>query len=591
MLNQFNQWRSKTSDGVDNFRHRLAYIDALPQLTVLGLLCGTAAALIIVAFRYLILLGGLPLLGTDSENFESLAPHWRFLLPLGGALAIGLCLHRLKPSQRAVSVSHVLDRLHNHQGILPWRNVLVQFFGGVASIVSGQSVGREGPAVHLGAGMASLLAQWLKLPHNSLRILISCGVAAAIAASFDTPMAGVIFAMEVVLMEYTISGFIPVIIASVVGAGITQFVFGEDNSFVVSAVAMNSLLELPFIIFGGIVIACIAAVFYRLQLLFSQLNKVPFIIRMVVVGLTTGTVALFVPQIMGIGYDTLSQTMAGSLSLQILFVIICGKLLCTTLSTGMGMPGGLIGPTLLLGGCVGAVLGIVGNSLFPEQASNTEFYVILGMATMMAAVLNAPLAALVAIMELTYNPNMIFAGMLMIVFACITVQQVFKCEGMFIAQLKAAGTPIRAEPARQVLSRVGVLSVMNKNFVISRADITPKQAYDLLQNQPLWIVIEGRKDQHHKILLRAADLATFLSQYEPSDEEVAEGAMAIDLLEIPGRRYKLQRLHHHANLYEAHLALKTSEAEAISVEGIASPLVSPVMGIITPETIQNYYSR
>lgn len=594
------QWRQQANVGFENFRHKLADIDALPQLTVLGLVSGVAAALIIVAFRGAIQIGVFPFLGNNAENFESLSPFFRFLLPVVGALCIGLAISKFKKADRAVSVSHVLDRLHNHQGVLPWRNTFIQFFGGIASVVSGQSVGREGPAVHLGAGMASFIGQWLKLPNNSLRTLVSCGVAAAIAASFNTPMAGVIFAMEVVLMQYTVTSFIPVIIASVVGAAITKLVFGDESGIVISAVSMNSLLELPYIVFGGIVIATAAASFYRLQFLFAKFMQTPIVYRLLAAGILTGCVAIFVPQVMGVGYDTLNQALSGSLSLNLLLVIVVAKIVCTTCSIGLGVPGGLIGPSLFVGGCLGAVLGIVGNMLFPEQASNAEFYVILGMAAMMAAVLNAPLAALVAIIELTYNPNMIFAGMLMIVFACLTTRQVFKCGSIFVAQLELAGTPIRTEPAQQILSRVGVLSVMNKQFVLSNKIIQADEARNLLLGQPAWIVIEETDDNSNKnkTLLHAADLANYLSEAdlendgeEPSGKSSDHTSDEINLLEIPGRRFKLQPLHYRANLYEAHIAMTSHNMEAISVERVTSPLNSPVMGIITKETIENYYSR
>lgn len=581
--------KTKIIHGFENFRHRLAYIDALPQLTILALVCGIASALIIVAFRLLILFCLNPMLDGNEENFESLSRLWRFTLVFFGAVLVGLCLVRLKKNDRSVSVSHVLERLHNHQGVMSWKNVVVQFFAGAACLITGQSVGREGPAVHLGAGISSLTGQWLKLPHNSLRILISCGVAAAISASFNTPMAGVIFAMEVVLMEYTITGFIPVIVASVMGAGITQVIFGGHNTFSIEAVTMNSLWEIPFVIFGGVVVATVAAAFYRLQFLFSKFLSINFALRMAIAGTATGLVAIYVPEVMGVGYDTLNQAMSGTLPLQVLFLVIIAKLFCTTLSTGLGMPGGLIGPTLLIGGCVGAVLGFAGNIMFPEQASSPGFYVILGMAAMMAAVLNAPMAALVAIMELTYNPNMIFAGMVIIVVACFIAQQFFKCNGIFIDQLKIAGTPIKAEPAQQILSRVGVLSVMNKSFVVSQQKMSIKQASELLNTGPAWIVVEEL--DRDKILLRAADLATHINQYEPSDKEIEEGERNVDLLEIPGRRYKLHRLHLQANLYEAHRVLTANNADAICVERVSSPLISPVMGILTQETIENYYSH
>ncbi len=148
----------------------------------------------------------------------------------------------------------MFKRLHNHQGRLPLFNLGLQFFAGAIALLSGQSVGREGPAVHLGAGTASQLGQWLKLPNNSLRTLVGCGVAAAISASFNTPMAGVVFAMEVILMEYSIAGFVPVILASVTGAAVAQATFGNAPAFSVAPLQMSSLSELPLIIFCGLII-------------------------------------------------------------------------------------------------------------------------------------------------------------------------------------------------------------------------------------------------------------------------------------------------------------------------------------------------
>ncbi|MCW8196220.1 chloride channel protein [Proteobacteria bacterium 005FR1] len=587
-----NPIRRKAAARIDDFRYSLSYIDALPQLTALGLISGLVAAFMIVLFRLLID-GSLALLLTGEQNtFETLSPGWRFGLPLVGAVAIGLVWHFLPKADRSVGVTHVLDRLHNQQGRMPLRNLAAQFFGGAASLVSGQSVGREGPAVHLGAGAASLLGQWLRLPNNSLRTLVGCGVAAAIATSFNTPMAGVIFAMEVVLMEYTITSFLPVILASVSGAVVGQVVFGEYTAFAVKPIQMSSLLELPFMALAGLIIAILTVVFTKLQLSFYRAKQLPTLVRFTIVGLITGSIATAVPQIMGQGYDTLTAAMLGEVSLELLVAVIIAKLVATALSTGLGMPGGLIGPTLVIGGCVGGVLGIAGNALYPEAASSAGFYVTLGMAAMMASVLNAPLAALIAILELTYNPNVIFPSMVVIVVACVISQQVFGCEGIFTAQLRAAGTPLRSEPARQILSRVGVLSVMNRSFVLSEPGITLSQAYALLEDKPLWIVLEDGAGER-KVLLRAADLAHFLENYQPEESEITEeGEAVLDLTEIPGQRSKLYSLHPQANLYEANQLLEQSYGEAICIEEVttSAPVRSPIIGIVTRNEIDNYYS-
>lgn len=584
--------RLKASHRFEHFRDRLAYIDALPQLTVLGLVSGIIAASIIVLFRLAIDYGQLFFLSVEHGNFEKLDPIWRFALPALGAIVIGISLHFLKKEDRNISVSHVLDRLHNHQGQLPLKNFIVQFFGGAASLISGQSVGREGPAVHLGAGAASLLGQWLKLPNNSLRTLVGCGVAAAISASFNTPIAGVIFAMEVVLMEYTITGFIPVILASVSGAVISQIVFPDSLVFSVKSVQMNSLLEIPFMICAGFIIGCVAASFIHLQRYLGRFNKLPIIARFAFIGVVTGGVAIFVPNIMGLGYDTLESAMIGEISVKILLMVVIAKLVVTGISTGLGMPGGAIGPILVIGGCIGGLMGIVGNIYGPDQASSPGFYVTLGMAAMMGATLNAPLAALMAVLELTYNPNVIFPSMVVIVVACIVVQQLFGCRGLFITQLMTAGTPIHSEPARQVLSRVGVRGVMTNNFVVSESEVSIESAKKLLIDQPPWIIIYSDSEENY--LLRASDLALHLEtlqeeQSEANEEGGLENQM-IDLRKISGKRFKMLGIHQRTNLFEARRELLQSNCDVICVERADALNKTVAVGIVTPELIENYYS-
>ena len=569
---------------IDQFRHQLAYQEALPQLTILGLISGILAALVIVLFRHAVDWPLSKLLPGNSENFEALAPHWRFLLPLAGALAIGILINGVSKAHRAISVSHVLDRLHNHQGQLPMANILVQFFGGVLSLITGQSVGREGPAVHLGAGAASQLGQYFKLPNNSLRTLAGCGVAAAIAASFNTPMAGVIFAMEVVLMEYTIAGFIPVILASVSGAAISQMVFGQDSLLSGVNIQMNSLWEIPYMAFAGLVIAACAAIYIKLQHYFQHSAPKSIIPRLAAAGAVTGFVALFVPQVMGLGYDTVSQAMQGEIGLNLLMIIIASKLFVTTFSLGMGMPGGVIGPSLFIGACIGGVISVIGSTLAPEYAASSGFYVALGMAAMMGAILNAPLAALMTILELTYNPNIIFPSMLVIVVSCFATRQFFGCEGIFQMQLKAAGKSVSRGPAQQILSRVGVRSVMNTAFASCAANISHSAAVHLLLNQPLWIIVEGDT----RYLLRAADLAQYLSVLDEEQSPEELGSIQID--EIPARRLSLTYLQDRANLYEALQTLDKANFEALCVVNVAQPSAeTPVLGIITADTISNYY--
>jgi len=171
---------------LDRFRSRLASVDALPQLAILGLVSGVLVGIVIVLFRLAIENTQISFLPNgDTENYEALSATWRFGLPAIGGLVIGLIFQALSHTGGVqVGIVHVLERLSYYQGHLPFRNFLLQFFGAAISIISGHSVGREGPSVHLGSASGSLLGQWLHLPNNSIQTLVACGAAAGIAASF-----------------------------------------------------------------------------------------------------------------------------------------------------------------------------------------------------------------------------------------------------------------------------------------------------------------------------------------------------------------------------------------------------------------------
>ena len=216
------------------FREALTQVDALPQLSFLALIVGVFTGLIIVAFRLALESSHWFCQWVVRENFEALSPELRVILIMAGSAVIALTLQHIDKYKRQLSVSHVIDRLHNHQGNLPGTNTIAQFLLATLAVSSGHCVGREGPAIHLGAGAASKVGQWLKLPNNSMQTVVACGVAAAISASFDTPLAGVIFAMEVIVMEYTIVGFVPVILSSVIGAAVCKGILGTSVTFNVS---------------------------------------------------------------------------------------------------------------------------------------------------------------------------------------------------------------------------------------------------------------------------------------------------------------------------------------------------------------------
>lgn len=572
---------SRTSSIFTQFRHRLAHADALPQLALLGLASGLVTGIIAVAFRLIIewpLERFLP--ARHSEGFESLPLEIRVLLPLVGSLLIILLLHARKASEGHWGVRHVIERYQQHQAHLPASNGAIQFVGGALAVLSGHSVGREGPAVHLGATCASLLGQKLDLPNNSLRIMVGCGVAAAIAASFNTPLAGVIFAMEVVLMEYTVTGFIPIILASVSGALVSRVCFGDSPAFDIPPFTMASLLELPFLIFCGITIGLASTAVLKLHQLVQDIKTISLSTRLLAAGLMTSVAAAFLPQIMGVGYDTVEEAMLGNISLTVLLTIAAVKLSLSTITVALGVPGGSIGPTLVIGACLGGSIGVIGAFFSPEHSASSGFYATIGMGAMMAGVLNAPLAALMALLELTYNPAILLPAMLVIVIACITARLTSRSPGLFLI---GRDPEDYTSPVFQSLSRAGVTSIMNRNFISHTPTLSANQASTILALHPDWIAIED--SEGGRFILRPSDLAHYVQTENPD----YNSETIIDLMEIPGERWRLHPIHPRATLQEALVLIRKKNGFAVYV---TPPGVSPhpeIAGIITKDQIDNYY--
>ncbi|MEN0039638.1 MAG: chloride channel protein [Cellvibrio sp.] len=565
----------------ESLRDQLAGADALPQLTLLGLLTGLIAGAVIVVFRWIVEIPLAYFLPDSFENFEAVSSLTHFLLPVSGAILLGLILQCVDRRHHATSIGHVMDRLQNHQGRMPPGNMITQFFGGAACLLTGQSIGREGPAIHMGAASGSLLGQWLKLPTNTLRPLAGCGVAAAIAACFNTPMAGVLFAMEVVIMEYTIAGFIPVALAAVAGATMTRLAFGPEIAFINAHAVMGDLRELPLMGLVGLIVAIFAAAYIRLHGWSCRwaLNR-PIALRLALAGLLTGTCAIGLPQIMGVGYDTISSALAGEIGLGLLLAIAITKLCATSFSLGVGMPGGVVGPLMFIGACIGGAVGVVAQMIMPDSASAIGFYVILGMGAMMGATLNAPLAAMMAIMELTYNPNIIFPSMLVVIAACLTTRWVFKCEGLFQHVLRIQGKFRNTEAFGQLLSRTGVRGLIDRHLVMAQPEINRTDVHQLLLKHPHWILLRDTEQ-----LLHPADLSNYLQQPElhPQDETPD----IINLHEIPARRYDLVRIAADANLFEALELMNQHNVDALWVESLTDS--SQPLGIISRAKIDGYY--
>ena len=580
---------SRSDFTLESFRRQLANVDALPQLCVLGLVSGVITGAVMVAFRLLLEAGAVLYMPEgEPEAFEGLSPWLRALLPIVAVTLIGLLLYRQRSAARKLGVSHVIERLTYHQGRFPLRNWLNQWWVGVVSVLGGLSAGREGPAIHLGAAASSGLGLKLRLPNNSLRVLVACGTAAGISASFNTPIAGVIFAMEVVMMEYTLMSFMPVILASTMGALVAQVMYGNAPAFRIPEVALGSLMNLPWIVVIGLVIGLMAGLFIHISRS-QRLQTLPLWLRLGVVGVGTGVLAWWFPEIQGIGYDSVAAALNNQLAINVLLALMVAKLLITAITVAGGVPIGIIGPVLVAGAATGALGGMLGGWLWPEKAADPGIYAMLGMAAMMGAVLQAPLAALMALLELTHTPTIMLPGMLVVVVACLTSRQLTGCEGFFISSVRYGLHPLQ-QPLMQALSRVSVPAVMERQLVRTERMITLDQARRLLETNPMWLVIERSSEDKPVLGLKAAELARWLLEHDEAlDGEVPPEDELIDLLEIPGQRLEMAPIGLQATLSEAFLKLQDSALGALYVVHGYRPKQQRISGIITRGAIERYY--
>lgn len=379
-----------------------------PMVWLAAIGVGIAASIGAIVFRLGIAVFQMPWLGTMSEQVATAArtaPWYMVLLaPAVGGLFVGLILQYFIPGKRVEVVADVIEAraLPSHQ--LTMRIGLGSAFVSALSLGAGASAGREGPVVHLGATLAAALTRLLNLPMAARRTLLGCGVAAAISASFNAPIAGVLFAHEVILGHFAPTAFVPVVIASTVAAVISRGWFGDYTAFVVPHYQVTSYWEVPAFALLGLTCGLVAILF-QFGLIgtdwVARRTPMPLILRPVVGGLAVGAIALAFPEILGVGYEATDQALKHQLPLIIMLALIFAKTAATAITLASRFGGGIFSPSLYLGAMTGGAFGLIAASVFPDMASSHGLYAILGMGAVAGAVLGAPISTTLIVFELT----------------------------------------------------------------------------------------------------------------------------------------------------------------------------------------------
>lgn len=437
-------------------------------MAVLGVIVGLAGGFGAVGFRHLINFFQTLAYGSPDELLHVVAdlPWYHILwVPAAGGLIVGPLVYFLAREAKGHGVPEVMEAVALRGGVIRKRIVIVKSLASAISIGTGGSVGREGPIVQIGSAIGSTLGQLLNVSADRLRTLVGCGAAAGIAATFNAPIAGTMFALEVILGEFGLATFSPIVISSVVATAVSRYFLGDVPAFIVPAYELVSAWELPIYIALGLFCALVGVAFTRILYFFEDAFdkiKFPEYLKAVLGGLILGVAALLVPEILGVGYGAIDLALTQKLAWWMLLVLVACKILATSITIGSGGSGGVFAPSLFLGAMAGAFFGTVVHSLFPEVTASPGAYCIVGMGAVVSATTHGPMAAMLILFEMTGDYKIILPLMLSCIIGTIAAGRFYR-DSIYTLKLIRRGVDIREGKEVSVLRSLYVKDVMNPN--------------------------------------------------------------------------------------------------------------------------------
>lgn len=438
----------------------------------IALLIGIAAGFAALLFRKAIDWLQTTVYGTDDVHtlhsfLANVEWYWIILIPMAGGLVVGQILHHFTPDARARSVGDVILGSAMHEGRVETKAGIASACASIVTLGTGGSSGREGPVVHLAAVISTWVSKRIDAGGIDGRDLLGCAVAAAVSASFNAPIAGALFALEVVLRHFAVHAFAPIVIASVAGTVINRLEFGGVTEFSLPSYGdLQFYVELPAFLMMGLVCGVVAVVLMRSIFLAEDLGnyiqnrtKMPRYLRPGIAGAMLGLIALWFPHIIGVGYETTSQALTGNLVLHEAVVFAMLKVVAVAITLGGRMGGGVFSPSLMLGALVGLAFGIVATGVFPNVSGSSSLYALAGMGAVAAAVLGAPISTTLIVFELTGDWQTGLAVMVAVSMSTALASRLVD-RSFFLTQMERRGIHLAAGPQAYLLSMFMVARIM-----------------------------------------------------------------------------------------------------------------------------------
>ncbi|MDJ0814567.1 MAG: chloride channel protein [Desulfobacterales bacterium] len=436
-------------------------------MAVLAVVVGIAGGFGAIGFRYLIDFLQTIAYGSSDELLEVVATipwHIKIWIPALGGVIVGPLVYFLAREAKGHGVPEVMEAVALRNGIIRKRIVLVKSLASAVSISTGGSVGREGPIVQIGSAIGSTLGQILKVSADRMRTLVGCGAAAGIAATFNAPIAGSMFALEIILGDFGLATFSPIVISSVVATAVSRAYLGDTPAFIVPTYELVSVWEFPIYLFLGLFCAVVGVTFtktlYRVEDLFDSF-KFPEYLKAVIGGLILGALGLAFPQILGVGYGAMDMVLMQQIAWWLMLLLVVVKILATSITIGSGGSGGIFAPSLFLGAMAGGFFGMVVHTLFPATTASPGAYSIVGMGAVVAATTHGPLSAILILFEMTGDYKIILPLMFSCIIGAIASGQLLK-DSIYTLKLGRRGVNIKEGKEVNILKSIRVSEVMTR---------------------------------------------------------------------------------------------------------------------------------
>ncbi|MFC1669595.1 chloride channel protein [Spirochaetota bacterium] len=448
--------------------------------------------------------------GSSDLLSNIIASPWyvKLIVPSVGGLIVGPVIYFFAKEAKGHGVPEVMQSIILKGGKIRPRVAIVKAIASAITIGTGGSVGREGPIVQIGSGIGSSIGQFFKVSAVRMRTLVGCGAAAGIAAAFNAPIAGALFSTEIILQDFTFSRFSPIVVSSVMATVISHSVEGNFSAFRVPDYKLTSPYELFFYFLLAILCALAANLFMKLlyyfEDLFDEKIKIPEYTKPFIGGLLIGAIALIIPEVMGVGYESINNALHGKTIWHLAIILIFIKILATSITLGSGGSGGVFAPSLFIGAMTGVAFGSIIHGIFPNITSMPGAYALVAMGGLVAATTHAPITAIIIVFELTNDYNIILPLMITCIISTIISKKISR-ESIYTLKLVQRNIHIKDGAEINIMKSIFARDVYTKKYEV----VDAKSSFDEVVNS----VVSGQ-DPYLPVVNKNGNLVGILSIHD-----------------------------------------------------------------------------